>query len=409
MDGLTAEIITSDTDIETGVLSRLYDIGLALTSDLDLSQVLQRVLESALSVVDADIATVHTYSAELDRLGSNPFKQMATIGASKPPDQYAPPRPGGQTYLIAHERQPIWSNNARQDSLFKDSPFTQNENIDSVAGIPLAKGDETVGVLYFNYHTPSQITEERLMIMQLFANQAAIAIANARLFETLQEAQEQQLTAERWRVLGQAVMALAHRLNNIIGIIPVCVEELRELVNDDPRIKDNLETIDRNARFVLELADTLLRPFRPSMTGLFDINLLLNQAVSVANIPARIEVTTKYGEDLPKVPTSKLLVDVFVELITNAVRAMPEGGKLEIGSRLREDGWVEVWFTDTGCGITPEVQGRLFELFYTTGEGLGLGLWWVKTLLQQQGGDVNLTWSEVGKGSTFVVELPVES
>jgi len=47
-------------------------------------------------------------------------------------------------------------------------------------------------------------------------------------------------------------------------------------------------------------------------------------------------------------------------------------------------------------------------MFYTTGEGLGLGLWWVKTLLTQQGGDVNLSWSEVGKGSTFIVELPVE-
>lgn len=261
MDSLTAEITTSDTDIETGVLGRLYDIGLALTSDLNLSQVLQRVLEGALSVVDADIATVHTYSAELDRLGLNPFKRVATIGASKPPDQYAPPRPGGQTYLIARKRRPIWSNNARQDPVFKDSPFTQNEGVDSVAGIPLAKGDETVGVLYFNYHTPGQITEERLRIMQLFANQAAIAIANARLFETLQEVQEQRLAAERWATLGQAAMGLAHRLNNIVGIIPVCVEELRGLVNDDPRIRDNLETINRNARFVLELADTLLRPF----------------------------------------------------------------------------------------------------------------------------------------------------
>ena len=58
------------------------------------------------------------------------------------------------------------------------------------------------GVLYFNYHTPGQITEERLRIMQLFANQAAIAIANARLFETLQEVQEQRLAAERWATLG---------------------------------------------------------------------------------------------------------------------------------------------------------------------------------------------------------------
>jgi len=161
VDSLTAEITTSDTDIETGVLGRLYDIGLALTSDLNLSQVLQRVLEGALSVVDADIATVHTYSAELDRLGLNPFKRVATIGASKPPDQYAPPRPGGQTYLIARKRRPIWSNNARQDPVFKDSPFTKN----FPAGCPPACwGEESYRTLFWkvdSWYTMAPMTELR--------------------------------------------------------------------------------------------------------------------------------------------------------------------------------------------------------------------------------------------------------
>lgn len=90
---------------------------------------------------------------------------------------------------------------------------------------------------------------------------------------------------------------------------------------------------------------------------------MLREAIDIANIPSHVEVTTKYGEGLPKVPTSNLLVDVFVELITNAVRAMPEEGNLEIGSRLREDGWVEVWFTDTGHGISPEIRGGSFICF----------------------------------------------
>lgn len=568
--------------------SRLYDIGLALTSDLDLGQVLLRVLESAISVVDADIASVHTYSAEFDRLGLDPFKRVATIGASKPPDQYAPPRPGGQTYRIAHERESIWSNNARQDPVFKDSPFTQNEHVDSVAGIPLVKGNETVGVLYFNYHMPGQITSERLYAMGLFANQAAIAIANARLFEeireremalhrllkvgnrireavgerlsavllaivqgtceitgadcavlypydpsrqtfydihsvasygqlhgqfqlrdkprleggmaafvrregqvvvndinredpamlkspfiarekirafmgvslaaggtelgvlyvnyrqphffdrdernviqilgnqaavaiqntrqiqALHEAQEQRLAAERWAILGKLVPNLTHRINNTVALIPVIVQDLRELLAKlqiagklQVQIDDDLGRIERNTRFTLEMADLLLKPFIVGPAQQLDVNALLGKAIALSAIPDTVNVDLSLGPDLPFVFTSPLLVDVFVELISNAVKAMPQGGRLEIGGWLASDEQVEIWVSDTGTGIPSTHQEKLFDLFFTTHEdSLGLGLWWVKTFLLQQGGTIELK-SEVGHGTTFTIRLPV--
>ncbi|MGA9351275.1 MAG: GAF domain-containing protein [Anaerolineae bacterium] len=578
---------TNNVGVDRDVAGRLYDIGLALTSDLDLSQVLLRVLESAVSVVDADIATVHTYSAELDRLGLDPFKRVVTIGASKPSDQYAPPRPGGQTYLIARERDPIWSNNARQAPVFKDSPFTQNERVDSVAGIPLVKGDETVGVLYFNYYIPGQITPERLQAMRLFANQAAIAIANARLFEerrqrektlyrlievgariireavgeglravllaivqgvceitgadcavlypydpsrqtfydinsvasygvlyepfklsdkprleggmaalvrregkvvindidledpamlrssfiarekirafmgvslvaggsevgvlyinyrqphffdrdernviqilgnqaavaiqnarqirALQEAQEQRLAAERWAILGKLVPNLMHRINNTVALIPVVVQDLKELLAQLPdvlgvQVDDDLSRIERNAQFTLEMADLLLKPFKAGPAQRLDVNVLLKEAVALSAIPDTVNVDVSLSPDLPHIFTSPLLVDVFVELISNAVKAMPHGGRLEIGSRLGPEDQVEIWFSDTGVGIPNAHREKVFDLFFTTHEdSLGFGLWWVKTFLLQQGGIIGVK-SEVGRGTTFTIRLPV--
>jgi signal transduction histidine kinase len=118
-------------------------------------------------------------------------------------------------------------------------------------------------------------------------------------------------------------------------------------------------------------------------------------------------VDVSLSPDLPLVFISPLLVDVFVELISNAVKAMPHGGRLEVGGRLAPDDQVGIWFSDTGVGIPQAHQEEVFDLFFTTREeSLGFGLWWVKTFLLQQGGSIELK-SEVGRGTTFTIRLPV--
>ena len=234
-------------------------------------------------------------------------------------------------------------------------------------------------------------------------------------YEELQEAQEQMLAAERWAVLGKAADNLAHRINNTAGLIPVVAQDLKELLADvaleeerRQEIDADLQRIERNTRFTLQMADALFKPFEALPTVEYDVNALLEESISVANVPEDVALTTKYADGLPKVVASRLLADVFVELITNAVKSMPDGGQLEIGSRLGRDGWVEVWFSDTGHGIPPESQDKIFDLFFTTSEdSLGFGLWWIKMFLLQQGADIDVE-SEVGKGATFTVRLPVK-
>jgi two-component system NtrC family sensor kinase len=235
-----------------------------------------------------------------------------------------------------------------------------------------------------------------------------------------QEARESQLAIERWAALGRVAGVLAHRISNKAGMIRLCVRDLYESIDPkDEWARRNLETIERDNQYLLVVAKQLLRPVSASSEKLepSDINLLLKEAVNRANIPSDVEPVFRCADDLPAVPANKWVVEAFVELLSNAVQAMADSlpRVLEIGSRRSEDNGIEVWFTDTGCGIQPQARERIFELFYTgrsdkesenaTSAHLGFGLWWVKTFITELGGEINFE-SRVGKGTTFVVHLP---
>jgi signal transduction histidine kinase len=306
----------------------------------------------------------------------------------------------------------------------------------SVLAVPLEVKGKVIGVIEALNKAEGDFSQADLTLLssmaqtatvaienaRLFANQATIALENAHLYgelkqqhERLQQAQEQMLAAERWAVLGKAAANLAHRINNTAGLIPVVTQDLEELLanvalEEERRqeIDADLQRIERNTRFTLQMADALFKPFETLPTEECDVNALLEESISVANVPKDVALTTKYADELPRVVASKRLADVFVELITNAVKSMPDGGELEIGSRLGEEGWVEVWFSDTGHGIPPENQGKIFDLFFTTSEdSLGFGLWWVQTFLSQQRATIDVE-SEVGGGTTFTIRLPVK-
>jgi signal transduction histidine kinase len=225
------------------------------------------------------------------------------------------------------------------------------------------------------------------------------------------------VAAAEWATAGKLTANLAHRIHNTVGLIPVTIQDLKELLADvaleeerRQEIDADLQRIEQNTRFTLQMTDTLSKPFAFDALPIeeFDINALLEKSISDANIPGDVILTKKYADELPRVIASRLLADVFVELVTNAVKAMPDGGELEIGSGLGKEEWVEVWFSDTGHGIPPESRDKIFDLFFTTSEdSLGFGLWWVKTFLEQQGATIDAE-SEVGNGTTFTVRLPVE-
>jgi signal transduction histidine kinase len=218
--------------------------------------------------------------------------------------------------------------------------------------------------------------------------------------------------------MGQAATALAHRINNLMGIVPVSAREaLRSLTKlemaDSERlwIEANLERIERNAQFILKLSEALFRPFKDSgPAARQDVNHLLDEALEAADLPDEIEVSQTFEKKLPLVDCSLLLVDIFLELITNARKAMEdrEQRRLHLSTHSDQDDagfWVIVEIKDTGRGITSEQMRHLWNMFKQSEDGLGFGLWWLRTFIERQGGSIKCH-SEPDKGSVFVVRLP---
>jgi signal transduction histidine kinase len=116
---------------------------------------------------------------------------------------------------------------------------------------------------------------------------------------------------------------------------------------------------------------------------------------------------------LPKVESSPLLVDTFLELITNAEKAMAESRdkRLTVRTRLeagKQADWVVIEMEDTGCGIAEDRMNHLWDMFQQSDNGLGYGLWWLRTFIVRQGGTIDCT-SRPGEGSTFTLRLPAVS
>jgi GAF domain-containing protein len=400
-------------------LTFLSRVGRTVTSSLDLEQILTMVMKETALVLGAEIGSVLLLDEENGELVFE-----AAVG----------PRAEGMKGLrlsldqgiagwVAREGQPLLVPDVREDPRFY--PGTDEITgfvTKSVLAVPLKVKGKVIGVIEALNKAGGDFSQADVALLSSMAQTAAIAIENAQFYEELkqeherlQQAQEQMLAAERWAVLGKAAANLAHRINNTAGLIPVVAQDLKELLADVALVEErrqeidaDLQRVERNTRFTLQMADALFKPFEALPTEECDVNALLEESASVAQVPENVALKTECADELPKVIASRRLADVFVELITNAVQAMPDGGELEIGSRLGKEGWVEVWFSDTGYGIPPANQDRIFDLFFTTSEdSLGFGLWWVKTFLEQQGATIDMQ-SEVGKSTTFTVRLPVK-
>jgi signal transduction histidine kinase len=157
----------------------------------------------------------------------------------------------------------------------------------------------------------------------------------------------------------------------------------------------------------------LNRPSKPEERKPTDVNLQLEHLLTLTRKQCQkrgVEVEWRPDEDLPAVMLMPNRINqVFLNLVLNAVDAMPDGGRLRVStSRAADPAWARVAFADTGRGIAPEALSRLFDPFYTTkSEGLGLGLYVSRSIVDAHGGRIDVE-SQVGEGTTFTVWLPAD-
>jgi len=227
----------------------------------------------------------------------------------------------------------------------------------------------------------------------------------------LEDVQEQLVRRERLAVLGQLSGGVAHELRSPLGAIRNAAYFLNMVLEEpEPEVKESLDILEKEVAASDRIINSLLDFARPKPLAPEEVNIndVIQDMLSRSDVPENVEVVSQLDESLPNIQAdSTQLGIVFGNIIRNAIQAMLEGGKLVVKSEVPGPEWVAVSFADTGVGIPPEDVPKLFEpLFTTKAKGIGLGLAIIKNLIEKHGGTIEVE-SEVGKGTTFTVKLPI--
>lgn len=295
--------------------------------------------------------------------------------------------------------------------------------------VPLRAPSGTVGALILTKgpdHPPFAQGDAELMTV--LGSQVAALWENVRLVRRLEAwnrelersleayaaelsaAQERLIHQERLAVIGKMGAGVAHELRNPLGVIGNSAYYLAaRLGRDDARIARHLDIIQREVQVSSGIISDLMTFVRAHEVRAVpsDPGALVRSTLERAMVPEAVTVRLDLAPDLPAVNADPdRMQQVFLNLIHNAAQAMPEGGRLTVSTHL-EDGRVRFAFTDTGLGIAPEDQARIFEPLYTTkAKGFGLGLSIAQFLVDAHDGEITVS-SRPGAGSCFSVLLPI--
>jgi PAS domain S-box-containing protein len=311
-------------------------------------------------------------------------------------------------------------------------------NPDDLLYVPLCLADgRVVGIMSIDDPIDGRRpTKKSLTPLELFMHQAAVAIENAQLFQQLSnaknqikkyadqlelkvkqrtqelvEAQNKLLKAERLAAIGEVAAMVGHDLRNPLTGIAGATYYLKMKLDSkrDKKTGEMLGIIEKDLEYSNKIVNDLLdysREIRlePKETTPKSI---VKEALSLVMIPQNIRLVDQTQNE-PKVNVDmEKMKRVFVNLIKNAVDAMPKGGKLMIRSKKKAD-QLEIIFVDTGVGMTKEVLQKLWSpLFTTKAKGMGFGLPICKRVVEAHGGTISVE-STVSKGTAFTVIIPIE-
>lgn len=322
---------------------------------------------------------------------------------------------------------PKWLEENRKVLVLEGADLPDNlKKLGAAISVPLLVKDKLIGIFNLGSKmSEDMFTPEDLELLLSIANQAAIAIENARLYEEMLELEKGLSHADKLAALGALASSIAHEIKNPLVSIKTFTQLVpRKFGNADFRDKFNnivpqeLERLENILEEFLSFSRTAKSDFHPvKIENVIDNLLVLMQREASKK---NINIIKKYDGNIPEIMSdSEQLKQVFMNLILNAIQAMPNGGTLTIttsslapssprrGEEKGEGKFVEIRFSDTGYGIPKENIGKLFKPSFTTKPGgTGLGLSISQKIIKEHDGTIEVE-SELNKGTAFIVRLPI--
>jgi GAF domain-containing protein len=405
-------------------LKALGEVGQAVSSTLELQTVLSTIVGHAVQLSGTDGGVIYEYdeAAEGFLLRTSYRMEEVLVEALRA----APIRLSeGTTGRAATIRAPVQVPDILDDREYTGTrvrPLLARLGYRSGLAVPLLREERIMGALTVWRKKVGSFSAEVVNLLQTFATQSALAIQNARLFREIEEKSRQIEAANRHKSEFLANMSheLRTPLNAIIGFSEVLGERMFGELNE--KQAEYTDDILSSGRHLLSLINEILDLSKVEAGRMelelatFDLPLAIDNARTFVR-----ERATKHGINLDVTVDERLgdfvgderkIKQILLNLLSNAVKFTPEGGRIGINAK-QVDGSVEVSVSDTGIGIAPEDQARIFEEFRQVGgdyahkkEGTGLGLTLAKKFVELHGGRIWVE-SEVGKGSRFIFTLPI--
>lgn len=286
------------------------------------------------------------------------------------------------------------------------------------ATLKIGQGDLTARVLGYSSDELGELSEGFNQMAKTLEETTVGRDALAKEMTERKRLEKVILQSEKMAAVGQLAGGVAHEINNPLGVILGFAQNLCKRMPPGDPLEMPLKSIEREAIRCKNLVQDLLTFSRAGKTERepIDVKDAIDSALSLVLAYSKVknvELIKDFTVDLPKVMGSRnQLQQIIVNLSNNAMDAMPEGGQLRIrtlNAQLEGKDYIEIRVSDTGKGIPPEIRSKVFDPFFTTkdvGKGTGLGLSLVFEIVQKHEGMILLE-SEVGKGTTFKVFLPV--
>jgi signal transduction histidine kinase/PAS domain-containing protein len=322
--------------------------------------------------------------------------------------------------LCTKEKKTIIVKDAAKDTRVTDE-FRRALGVNEFVCVPLIAKNEPIGVIVAdNVYTAEPISDDRVNTLTMFVNQASLAIENAVTYKSLEgkinqltETQQRLIRSEKLAAIGTMSSYVAHEIRNPLVTIGGFAKALSRFTFTDTKIKVNIDIIIEEVIRLEKILNNITdfgKPSKPEKVDTQICEIMENTCLLMENYfqEKHIELQKKYEADIPEIPVDPTQIkQVFLNILMNAVEAMPDGGTLNVNIEV-VDGSIRIYIIDAGKGIQQCVLQNIYDPFFTTkSSGTGVGLSVSLKIIEDHGGTIDAV-SEHEKGTTMLLVLPIK-
>ncbi|MDA7757530.1 GAF domain-containing protein [Opitutales bacterium] len=392
-------------------LQTLVLVGQDMAGTRKVEEVLESITREALLLLDCTMSAFFLYEVEADDLRLHSLQDKT--GTLSHEEVLKPAESILGTALRAHRQ--VQTRDLFRTEEHHFTSLIRTKNLHSMLVTPVVYEDEPIGLLTLYIDRSHRFNDDEQLIGRALADLGAIAIQNARLYDRVFSSEEILRKSERLTTLGTLAAEIAHEIRNPLMVVRLLFDSLELSEDADPHQAKDLTIIREKLNHLDQIAGRIL-DFGKSREA-FRVQCPMKDIMSEAALLVRLKleqsmvtITTNdwVGDSLVFVDKGQIQ-QALLNLILNALGAMPDGGHLTLETSVEDQKWVRVLVKDTGRGIPEEFKGRIFDSFLTARVGgTGLGLTISKRILRAHDGDLELMES-TSQGTVFRLSLPLVS